>query len=194
NFSAGMSIGNQVIGGKKVIPNPYVNENGEYEQIEINLFNDRIKSVATDELARARLLPKTSLDQYNANEITFSKTYQRKKDAYEHHSFTVCFEIKSLEDDIIIGPAIAKDNPLWWSARLEQFVYVSSEKYNIGDKKIKGSKALNQNITISNGYVVVSFDNTDIQSWAIGDVDGNLYIACNRPSVRTIQFQRRKTL
>jgi len=196
NFSAGMSIGNQVIGGKRVIPNPYCNGLGEYEEIEIRLFNGLIKTATDNELARAKLLPKVSLNDYEQNGFLYQKTFMRIKDAYEHQSFTICFEIVSLEnDDIIIGPALAQNCSLWQTLSPNLFVYISTiEKYHVGDKKVMGVKAANQNISISYGSVSVSFDETEITAWAIGDAAGNLFLACNRPAERGIQFFQKKKL
>ena len=196
NYSAGMSVENLVVGGRKVIPNPYVNELGEYDEIEIKLFWGGIKYPAADELARARQLPKVALGEYDSNGFIFSQRYRRKKDAYEHQSFTICFGIRSAEPDIIIGPALIENCALWYTASPDLRVYVTSEsvKYMPGDKIVQGVVATDQSITVNDGYISVAFSNSGVQAWAIGDENRNLYIACNDSNRRTIQFIRRKRL
>lgn len=191
NASAGMSISNQILGGKKQIPNLYCNEFGEYDEIEIRLFNAASKSsVYNKDPDIAKLLPQTHISYYGTPPII--RRYQRKKDAYEHQSFTFCFEIKSEDPDIIIGPKLIEKCSFIMENGIDLFVYVSSDKYVVDDKMVKGDIASSSSIELEDGYITVDIQTSAI--WAIGDENRNLYIACNDPNERSIRFTNKKEL
>lgn len=186
NYSAGMSSEGRVIGGIKQVPNPYVNSKGEYDKIHIRLFNDSdmtkppIYDVIKD-------LPKTEEYYYNLVTKHFDKTYQIKKDAYEHHQFTIQFEIVSNNPNIIIGFAIAKLNALLKTQKEDLKIYVSTnERYAITEnRKVKGVLETNQQIITTDNSIIVDGNTlrTDLEnvvSWGIADSEGNLLIGVNK--------------
>lgn len=189
NYSVGTSSSNRIfglIGGRLQVPNPYVNSKGEYDKIHIRLFNDSdmtkppIYDVIKD-------LPKTEEYYYNLVTKHFDKTYQIKKDAYEHHQFTIQFEIVSNNPNIIIGFAIAKLNALLKTQKEDLKIYVSTnERYAITEnRKVKGVLETNQQIITTDNSIIVDGDTlrtnqSNIKSWGIADSEGNLLIGVNK--------------
>lgn len=189
NYSVGTSSSNRIfglIGGRLQVPNPYVNSKGEYDKIHIRLFNDSdmtkppIYDVIKD-------LPKTEEYYYNLVTKHFDKTYQIKKDAFEHHQFTIQFEIVSNNPNIIIGFAIAKLNALLKTQKEDLKIYVSTnERYAITEnRKVKGVLETNQQITTTDNSIIVDGDTlqtnqSNIKSWGIADSEGNLLIGVNK--------------
>jgi hypothetical protein len=71
------------------------------------------------------------------------------------------------------------------------------EKYGFGDRKVKGVAVEESaaSIVVNEGYITVLFPPVSgLTAWAIGDTNRNLFIGCNNPEVRSIQFELKKSL
>lgn len=185
NYSAGMSTENRVIGGRKQVPNPYTNDLGEYNKIHIRLINDDEAAVPED-YETLKELPKTNEARYNLAIKHYDKHFDIKKDAYEHHSFTIQFETIG-DENIIIGNAIANLNALITEEKHDLKLYVSTtEKYQrIDNQRVKGSLETNQLITIGTNNLIVDGNTlrtqfANIKSWGIADSENNLLIGVNK--------------
>lgn len=190
NYSAGISSDHKlfgVIGGRLQVPNPYVNSKGEYDKIHIRLFNDKSKIQSTD-YNIIKLLPKTEEYYYESVIKHFDKTFSIKKDAFEHHSFTVQLEIVSNNPNIIIGFAIARLNALVQGNVNNLRLYASfTEKYAL----LNNQKPLGE--LVPNAYIGVMGENSitaggefiysnldKLASWGITDENDNLLIGVNK--------------
>lgn len=199
NVSAGLSFIQKVIGGRKQYINKYVDDNGEYNSINIRLFNDKFATRPTD-YNTVKLLPKTHVSYYQNVIMPFKKKYLISKDAYEHHQFTIQFEIASDNQNIIIGLNIANSCSLLTETNIPELrLFVStSKKYSfIENQKAKGIYEENQSITIDGNSIVVSGDTFRnnpyaIKSWGITDNKNNLLIGVNG-SVNRIYFSFKNT-
>ena len=196
NYSAGFSVqakDGQVVGGKKVVHNRYVDDIGECETLKITLacgfgvYHDIETQVVV-----AKTLPKTDIAYYVRNILSNeSAPYKIKKDAFEHIEITYTIEARPTISDantIIIGNAFISNNNLLHSVNKQLKVYFSFENYNHLDNKIKPNSNTSSSyyFTISSYSIEVTGNHPDAISWAIGDEEGNLYIACNDKSKNNI--------
>ncbi len=204
NYSVGFSVqakNGQILGGKKVIHNRYVDDIGECEELTMNLVNgkDFIVDFNT-QIAIAKTLPKTNLSYYNNFIISNEKSYKIKKDAFEHLEITYTIEARPCIDDynkIIIGSAFLGKNDLYDRIIKGGIkVYVSNVAYlPLENQKIKPNSTLASNATIAvnpNNTITInnlnSYITENTSSWAIGDDDGDLYLACNDINQQIIYF------
>lgn len=198
NYSAGMSSGNKVLGGIKQTPNPYVDENGEYNEIFISLINDTFVNKPQD-YNLVKELPKVDWGNYPINsQIYPPQVFKIYKDAYEHHSFTMQFEALANNPNIIIGFAIARLNALISTDKHDLKLYVSStEKYSISENRaVKGQLETNQLITASGNRIIVDGDTlrtnlANVKSWGIADSNGSLLIGVNKvgdENIKTVVY------
>lgn len=120
------------------------------------------------------------------------------KDAATNYGFSYQLNIIPLDyRAFIVGQNFYTENPLVMNhsniIKKYLYVYENGTKYNIfDDLKVKSGYAASVEIT---GYNMIKNDVTytidfvnnaefaleDATSWAIGDADGNLYLACNEP-------------
>jgi len=194
NYSAGMSTENQVVGGKKQVPNPYVKTTGEerigeHNQIRIMLINDKL-ATRSELYNDIKLLPKTNISWYTNTKKLIDTTFKVEKDAYEHMSYVYQLETLSNDKDIIIGNSIAKLHPLVSDVSYSLNVYTSeTEIYSQGDVKAKGFinndlwfSAIGNSLTIIDG-VNAPYDPIDmpgVKSWCVADKFGNILVAVNK--------------
>jgi len=177
-----MSTTNQVLGGKKQTPNPYVDNFGEYNSIHIQLINDSNNN-RPDDYNIIKLLPKTQQSYYNNVIKHLDKTYQITKDAYEHHHFTYEVSIVSKDKEIVIGYGLTQINALIQQKSEFIMVYVSmDEKYSINSKNPIGTH-VDSTLTIYNNRLQIGgsyFINNrnSIKSWgvALGSARGNMLL------------------
>lgn len=200
NFSAGMSIENQVIGGKKVIPNPYVNSFGEHNKIRIILLNDKLatRSEAYDDIKH---LPKTNINWYDNALKAIDKTYIIEKDAYERMQYVYQLEVLSSDPNIIIGNAIAKLHPMVNDVDYDLQLFASTQyRYSANDTKAKGGSLSQVTWTYDSNvltlvekvypYNPVNFD-ASVTSWCLADSYGNILVAVNKVGSEIIKNQVR---
>lgn len=113
------------------------------------------------------------------------------KDPSETISMTYQLNYVAVEN-IVIGPSLATKSPFYinrsnltTNERLLH-LYQSTEFYRDGDLKAKGTKTVASfsnfgTASVTNGfYVAAALTLSGVNSWAIGDADGNLYFAVNR--------------
>lgn len=196
NYSAGISTYGTVIGGIKQEQNPYVDENGEYLDIRLRLYNDES---ATRNNSYAQYFPLIN-DWYSSQTAIFDTEYQITKDAYEHHHFTLQLEIASTTDDIVIGHAFAKRCSLITKTKTTFKLWASAEKYtSLSTINIKNGSTQITSFTIttlSNGITVNFTENSSWNSWALTDHDNKLILAVNRVGGvlnKTVYFTPSKT-
>ena len=196
NYSAGMSTANQVLGGKKQVPNPYVKTSGslnigEHNRIRIILLNDKL-AVRGETYDEIKLLPKTTFSWYDSTQKIFDKSYHIEKDAYEYMTYVYQLEILSADPNIIISNNIAKLHPMTSNIAYSLKVYTSdTETYKQGDLKAKGT--INNSITYYHNGVenrlqlienVEPYDPIVLpattKSWCVADNFGNILVAVNK--------------
>lgn len=114
-----------------------------------------------------------------------------KKDPSETISMTYQLHYVSLDANVILGETFAKHSPLMLNrddlTSNQQLLRVwrSADYYYSGETKAKGTYlsafTYYSTTALTNGFAVTTTaDMTGYNSWAIGDVDGNLYFAVNR--------------
>ena len=200
NFSAGMSTENQVVGGKKQVPNPYVKTTGEerigeHSQIRIILLNDKL-ATRSELYNDIKLLPKTNISWYTNTKKLIDTTFKVEKDAFEHMSYVYQLEVLSNDANIIIGNAIAKLHPMVANISYSLNVYISNaETYSMGDLKAKGEINTNLWFSITNNSLTLidafnpPYDPVELsieKSWCIADNYGNILIAVNKVGTANI--------
>ena len=210
NFSAGIysynnsnfwETGELSVGGYGIKEVNYVDENGEFVDIEINLYrnfeNELINLDYADdfndglELARhypeidATLLP-------NITDLIYQIDASRFKDNGEITAETIQFNFITDTDDIIIGKQFFIDSPMACNesvAKTLKFVFSETEFYLKGEAIGKGTVLTGGTIIVSNnsigldisGYETDPFTTilADVISWGIVDESNNLYIGVN---------------
>lgn len=222
NFSAGFRVGKKVKfnlwggGGTKILYAPYCDINGESKNFTVSLCG-ALNTIADDFDVLVNKLP--VLDAGNFIQMTASQSIDvnYKKDRTQRPVFTFAIECIPGKDDygnIVIGDMFAQTNfllPRNKGITDEAYLYLSSDLYRDGDTKCKGSRvALSSEIfSIANynhptyvalkmtGDGVESVANQNHNSWAIGDVNKNIYVAVNQSlpltegeTALTIQFRR----
>jgi hypothetical protein len=205
NYSVGFSIqakNAQIIGGKKVVHNRYVDDIGEFETMDIRLVsgNGAYIPALADQIAAAKALPKTNLDYYAGNFLSnVQDPYVIKKDGYENPEISYIVEGRpsladSVDNTIILGFALFTQNHLLGFADKAIKVYASTEKYSPYETKVKGTDVTQWIEVIVGSFTIAVIDPSymgfteGVVAWAIGDGDGNLFMACNDITKRTIYF------
>jgi uncharacterized protein YdhG (YjbR/CyaY superfamily) len=196
NYSAGMSVTNQVVGGKKQVANPYTNKIGEHKEARIILLNDKL-ATRSELYSYIKLLPKTNISWYANTKKILDKTFKVEKDAYEHMSYVYQLEVLSNDVNIIIGKAIAKLNPMVSDLKYSLKVYTSeTELYSESNLKAKGQidsslwfSVTNNSLTIIYGDVAPydPINMPNLKSWCIADNYGNILVAVNKVGTETIK-------
>ena len=121
------------------------------------------------------------------------------KDASTNYGFSYQLNIIPLDfNDYIIGQSFYTENPLVMNqdVRVEKklYIYTNNTKYNMfDDLKIKSGFSSSLDINSSNlvsnaqtftynfqGAALTAINASNVKSWAIGDDEGNLFLACNK--------------
>jgi hypothetical protein len=181
NYSAGMSVTNQVIGGVLVIPNPYVDGNGEYVEINIILVSDLLNEKPST-FAVASLLPKTSISYYDFCRKPINDTLTIYKDAEETHSFTYIFEIVP-DTDVVIGQSLIDNNGIT-NQRETLYVWISDDIYIQNEQFCKGTRIGLASFDYNRIYASQTLDTHN--SVAFGNYSGDLYCAVNSTTIQTL--------
>lgn len=192
NYSVELGVAKRILGGKAIAYNPYVNtDNGTIARvIKSYVMLTPVKEQVNTEV-------ETGLEEYACDgaEDLFIYYY---KDPYIRLAGTVQAEFVSLDDDIIIGPAIAKYNNFNYKMTdmghlLE--MWVSQEKYNVRDKVAKGDACSLQVEEINDNCIKFIIPAKDVySSWAISTEEGELLFAVNDMNIDTIYFNVSKKI
>lgn len=190
NYSVGYSIGGRIIGGNKVVYNPYVDDNtGEFESFKFLLTDFRAE--ADNFIEQNKMLPKTNYDYYISSSRSAEGEYRYLKDAYQTIKFNVALELlpaKNQFGTIIIGNRLVEHNGLIKRGITtfdDAVIYVSEQAYNTTEIfKAKGSVLSGASLTRSTVNNAVRVDYapaipTNKAAFAIADASGNLYLAVN---------------
>jgi len=190
NYSVGYSIGGRIIGGNKVVYNPYVDDNtGEFESFKFLLTDFRAK--ADNFIEQNKILPKTNYDYYISSSRSAEGEYRYLKDAYQTIKFNVALELlpaKNQFGTIIIGNRLVEHNGLIKRGITtfdDAVIYVSEQAYNTTEIfKAKGSVLSGASLTRSTVNNAVRVDYapaipSNKAAFAIADASGNLYLAVN---------------
>lgn len=190
NYSVGYSIGGRIIGGNKVVYNPYVDDNtGEFESFKFLLTDFRAR--ADNFIEQNKILPRTNYDYYISSSRSAEGEYRYLKDAYQTIKFNVALELlpaKNQFGTIIIGNRLVEHNGLIKRGITtfdDAVIYVSEQAYNTTEIfKAKGSVLSGASLTRSavNNAVRVDYAPaipSNKAAFAIADASGNLYLAVN---------------
>jgi len=190
NYSVGYSIGGRIIGGNKVVYNPYVDDNtGEFESFKFLLTDFRAR--ADNFIEQNKILPRTNYDYYISSSRSAEGEYRYLKDAYQNIKFNVALELlpaKNQFGTIIIGNRLVEHNGLIKRGITtfdDAVIYVSEQAYNTTEIfKAKGSVLSGASLTRSavNNAVRVDYAPaipSNKAAFAIADASGNLYLAVN---------------
>ena len=190
NYSVGYSIGGRIIGGNKVVYNPYVDDNtGEFESFKFLLTDFRAE--ADNFIEQNKILPKTNYDYYISTSRSAEGEYRYLKDAYQTIKFNVALELlpaKNQFGTIIIGNRLVEHNGLIKRGITtfdDAVIYVSEQAYNTTEIfKAKGSVLSGASLTRSTVNNAVRVDYapaipSNKAAFAIADASGNLYLAVN---------------
>lgn len=208
NYSVELGVAKRILGGKAIAYNPYVNTNngtiariarpGSYIAMSYLMLTP-VKEMANIEInkrdsdfdAVANLMENYACDGAENMLIYYYK------DPYIRLAGTVQAEFVSLDEKIIIGPAIAKYNNFNYKMTdmghlLE--MWVSKEKYTIRDKTAKGDACSLQVEEINENRIKFFIPAKDVySSWAISTEEGELLFAVNDMNIDTIYFNVSKT-
>lgn len=190
NYSVGYSIGGRIIGGNKVVYNPYVDDNtGEFESFKFLLTDFRAE--AYNFIEQNKILPQTNYDYYISSSRSAAGEYRYLKDAYQTIKFNVALELlpaKNQFGTIIIGNRLVEHNGLIKRGITtfdDAVIYVSEQAYNTTEIfKAKGSVLSGASLTRSTVNNAVRVDYapaipSNKAAFAIADASGNLYLAVN---------------
>lgn len=190
NYSVGYSIGGRIIGGNKVVYNPYVDDNtGEFESFKFLLTDFRAE--AYNFIEQNKILPKTNYDYYISSSRSAEGEYRYLKDAYQTIKFNIALELlpaKNQFGTIIIGNRLVEHNGLIKRGITtfdDAVIYVSEQAYNTTEIfKAKGSVLSGASLTRSTVNNAVRVDYapaipSNKAAFAIADASGNLYLAVN---------------
>jgi hypothetical protein len=118
-----------------------------------------------------------------------------KKDPIETISMTYQLQFLSKKNYIIVGPALTQYSPYMVNRSLltlsqrNLHIYRSTEYYREGESKTKGVKTstaftgivTTEAFSVTDGFPLINTESlSGYNSWAIGDNNGNLYLAVNR--------------
>jgi len=197
NFSVGLSTASQVIGGKEVYQNPYVDDNGEFTELKFKLIAPNINDANyNSQLTIGRALPKIPFQMQVVyqkvdftNEIITADNYKAitvHKDGFEKLGLSYQLEPLTKREDIgkiVIGDSFAKySNLLYGKNETPLYIWTSNEVYRISEtRKCKGNNSTYKPSIDTVNYKVSPsvIPQTAIKSWAIGDEAGNLILAVN---------------
>lgn len=209
NYSAGISIGGFVIGGKRAVFNPYTNDIGETAGFKFFVANNQ--SGETLDYNDYKTLPTTNISYYaSADKTTNDTTLYYIKDRAQQISIVQNFYIIPAEADktlLVIGNKFAENNNLVNGASRTLKIKITSEKYTVDDRVFAKGSFLSGNtddklsITyLGNGIARLSYIGAEIatahNSWAICDLNNSLYFAVNSNinEVKDIYFYTDKVL
>ena len=194
NYSVGYSIGGRIIGGNKVVYNPYVDDNtGEFESFKFLLTDFRAE--ADNFIEQNKILPKTNYDYYISSSRSAEGEYRYLKDAYQTIKFNVALELlpaKNQFGTIIINRLVEHNGLIKRGITTfdDAVIYVSEQAYNTTEIfKAKGSVLSGASLTRSTVNNAVRVDYapaipSNKAAFAIADASGNLYLAVNISNLR----------
>ena len=195
NYSVGLSLNTQVIGGKSVFLNPYVNENGEFASITLSLIRDDIEGASYEnQLIIGKSLPKIPFQMHEVYiDVDYSaggKSLIISKDKFEALSFSYQLETKPSDiQRIVIGDYLVKYSTLLFGlCDVAFFVYGSeTQTYKPNENQSCKGNILTYPISIdtSDMSIKVNGELRGLKSWAIGDPYRNLVIAVNNNNQQT---------
>jgi len=203
NVNAGNKI---VVDGNDTINQfvRYTNTDGTLDTFNFDLAHAFVAddSMSINEVATiAKKLPE--IDPEIVYSVLVSTDYFKlMKDPAEILKMTYQLQVvakRGMEDVFIVGKELTNKNPLvtyypWWNTDPKTFIFtVSTEKYGkFENKKAKGvAQSIGFTIDYSTGYIQIDDfqDATGLmKSWALSDIHGNLYIACNDINIRRVYF------
>ena len=185
NYSVGLSVGSQVIGGKTTYLNPYCNQDGEFNKIDIQVISsnfDNMNFNVQQTIAQAKpVIPFQLTEAYKKAIYTDLVGYDIAKDRLEQISITYQLEMVA-GDKVFIGDTFLKNNALLTGKANDMWLYFSPDEfYTNTDTSCKGTRIGSKKPNIGSNFASVpsEVDLTLYSSWAIGDIDGNLYIGVN---------------
>ena len=190
NYNAGLSTSTFEIGGRKVVCHPYVNDQGVFDDMEFGLVYD-IPNVTS--LAKINNLPRvlktdvTKPEDMLSNDIVLT----RYKDPYITIGITYQAELLAA-DNIIIGKKFIENNLLAFNDEFvgTMKVYISDSPYKNNEVfKVKGTLTtltITPNVVDGIGQITISA--APSVYWAIGDDEGNLYLAVNQTNINVVYF------
>ena len=194
NYSAALSVGGRVLGGKKAVYNPYVDERGEFTSLQFKLCGNN-KNKSLDELL------KYPSEEAKGEVLTYTQELDFAKDRVQRICFDINFEIQSIDEDVYIGKEFYQNNELLQNNYIpELFLWYSrKEKY---DKKPLIAKGAIAGVATSYSHTISKVSDAyanyfkfeyigepiqDVKSWAIADENGKIYLAVNG-AIRPIYF------
>lgn len=191
NYSAALSVGGQVLGGKRAIYNPYCDEYGEFDTMRYSLCIKNPTTYVERHIAYPDEIAAGQQESYEFTELHYHK------DRTQRICLDISAEIKSIDDDVILGKEFFQNNLILQNSIVPTlyFYYSIEETYEPFSTKALGEKA---SFTITDGFKatynsgltylepIANFPPT-IKSWAIADINGNIYIAVNG-NVKPIYF------
>ena len=189
NYSAGLSIDQtrtifDWIGGKKVAFNPYVDSSGEFERVRTHLLS--YVDFGTPPVANIQTLPKIGTSVITAASDYYFIDYT--KDRAQAITIKNQLKIVPYENDFIVGADFAANNNLMGTIKTLRFYYSNTLTYGKTATKVLGTdfgSAIGDIFTVTQLVDTVLLTLNPIvallsmTSWAIGDEDGNIYIAKN---------------
>lgn len=189
NYSAGLSVSNthsiiDWVGGKKVLYNPYVYNNGKAYDFDVSFGSFATRSAQGIEKQPAQPTTPETLS------TVVNDYFDYQKDSAESLTFQEIINIKA--DGVILGKALTGVNTMTVDAPpdLKIWATTESDKYQQGDTKCRGAivtggiTAITQSVRTQ---IQVSFSGTK-HNIALGDADGNLYVAVNGNFNGQMQF------
>jgi hypothetical protein len=206
NYSVGFSVqaedGSSIIGGTQVNYNAYVDGKGEFETMWLRLTANAnypvtgvVETDFNSQITAAKKLPKTELSYYTGRIYTDeSNALYIKKDGYEALELSYVLEGRPSITDvnkIVFGfPFFTKNNLMGFVSKTLH-VYASITEYSpFENYKVKGD-VCSATFQIEDNCIQLYGDLSMIvtrKAWALGDEEGNLYIACNCPTKSRIYF------
>lgn len=199
NYSVELGVAKRILGGKAIAYNPYVNtDNGTIARVaRPGSYKDVSYLTLTPVKEQVNTEVKTGLGEYACSDAESLFVYCYK-DPYIRLAGTVQAEFVSLDEKIIIGPAIAKYNNFNYKMTdmghlLE--MWVSKEKYTVRDKTAKGDFNSLQVEEINENCIKFFIPAKDVySSWAISTEEGELLFAVNDMNIDTIYFNVSKKI
>lgn len=159
--------------------------------------------ISVDEATKYAWNSQTIVDDYLKTDYSMMKLEELvvKKDPAEIISMTYQLQFVSKKPFIIVGNALSQYSPYMVNRSLldtdlkNLHLYRSTEYYREGELKAKGTKTTTAFsgftvFNITDGFFIQRYSSmTGFNSWAIGDNDGNLYLAVNRQPNDSVSVQ-----